>query len=134
MKAHLAAALGSLVLTAGTLLGAPAAVGAQTAAPHPSTPIDIRLGAGSVRDTLTWYDRSPMADGTLRAVDCNRMWFSAYGASGNKLGTWMTSTHCNVTSHFTFALPGGGPDATASIEICLGGVNLAATCAWHNRP
>ncbi|MGW3413577.1 hypothetical protein [Streptomyces sp. NPDC000888] len=35
MKTHLAAALGSVVLTAGTLLGAPAA-GAQTATAHPT--------------------------------------------------------------------------------------------------
>lgn len=56
MKTHLAAALGSVVLTAGTLLCAPAA-GAQTAA-YPTTAVDVTYGASYVRGTLTWYNRS----------------------------------------------------------------------------
>src|SRR4051812_35420286 len=76
MKTHLAAAVGSVVLTAGTLLGAPAA-GAQTAA-YPTTTFDVSYGASYARGTLTWYNRSVGAEGTLRAVGCRRAWLGTY--------------------------------------------------------
>lgn len=131
MKTHLAAALGSFVLTAGTLLGAPA-VGAQTA-PYPSTPFDVTVGASSVRGTLTWYDRSVGAAGTHRAVGCNRVWFSTYGASGNELGTSSTSRQCNGTYQFNVVLPANVPGGAASVRICLD-ANTAFKCEWYNRP
>ncbi|WP_244315784.1 hypothetical protein [Streptomyces albidochromogenes] len=120
------------MLTAGTLLGAPAA-GAQTA-PYPSTPFDVTLGASSVRGTLTWYDRSVGAGGKLRAVDCNRVRFSTYDASGNELGTWSTSTQCKVTYQFRTVIPSDVPGGAASVRICLGDANTALKCEWYNRP
>ncbi|MEU4998479.1 hypothetical protein [Streptomyces sp. NPDC021622] len=131
MKTHLAAALGSIVLTAGTLLGAPAA-GAQSA-PYPSTPFDVTIGASSVRGTLTWRDRSVEAAGTHRAVGCNRVWFSTYGASGNELGTWSSGTRCNVTYQFNAVAPADVPGGAASVRICLD-ANTALKCEWYNRP
>ncbi|MFF6786940.1 hypothetical protein [Streptomyces sp. NPDC012510] len=128
MKTYLAAVLGSVVLTAGALLGAPAASGAQTA-PYPSTPIDIWLGASSIRGTLTWYG-SPVAAGAFRSVGCNRMWSSAYDASGNELAFSSTNTQCDMTSAFNIAFP----RATESVEICLVGANPARKCEWYNRP
>ncbi|MFF1714212.1 hypothetical protein [Streptomyces sp. NPDC058268] len=131
MKTHLAAALGSLVLTAGTLLGAPTAVGAQSA-PYPSTPFDVTLGASSVRGTLTWYDRSVGASGKLQAVGCNRVWFSTYGASGNELGSWSSSTQCDVTYPFNTVFPANAPGGAASVKICLSNAD-ALKCGWYNR-
>ncbi|WP_371749858.1 hypothetical protein OG302_41125 [Streptomyces sp. NBC_01283] len=132
MKTHLAAALGSVVLTAGTLLGAPTAVGAQSA-PYPSTPFDVTLGASYVRGTLTWYDRSVGVSGNLRAVGCNRVGFSTYGASGNELGSRSSSTQCDVTYQFSTGLPANVTGGAASVKICLSNAN-ALKCGWYNRP
>ncbi|GGV67496.1 hypothetical protein GCM10010277_76220 [Streptomyces longisporoflavus] len=133
MKTHLAAALGSVVLTAGTLLGAPTAVGAQSA-PYPSTPFDVTAGASSVQGTLTWYNRSVGATGKLRAGDCTRLRFSTYGASGNELGSWRSSIQCNVTYQFSTVLPANAPGGAASVEICLGDAHAALTCERYSRP
>ncbi|WAZ26681.1 hypothetical protein STRCI_008293 [Streptomyces cinnabarinus] len=133
MKTHLAAALGFVVLTAGTLLGAPTAAGAQTA-PYPTTPFDVTLGASSVRGTLTWYDRSVGAGGKLQAVGCNRVGFSTYGASGNELGTWSTTLQCNVTYQFNTVLPADVPGGAASVRICLSDEDMAVKCEWYDRP
>ncbi|MBM7167344.1 hypothetical protein JQK87_02695 [Streptomyces sp. G44] len=133
MKTHLAAALGSLVLTAGTLLGPPAAVGAQSA-PYPSLAFDVTLGASSVRGTLTWYDRSVGAVGKLTSVGCNSVRFSTYGAAGNELGSWRSSTQCDVAYPFSAVLPAHAPGGAASVGVCLGDAYAARTCEWYNRP
>ncbi|MWA08341.1 hypothetical protein [Streptomyces sp. BA2] len=132
MKTHLAA-LGSLLLTAGTLLGAPAA-GAQTAA-YPTTPFDVTVGASYLRGTLTWYNRSVGADGTLRAVGCHRAWFGAYGASGQELGTWSTGIKCDGTYRFNGTIPADGPGGAAYVKVCLDDVNTPSSkCVRYNRP
>ncbi|MEU5896552.1 MULTISPECIES: hypothetical protein [unclassified Streptomyces] len=133
MKTHLAAALGSLVLTAGTLLGAPAAVGAQSA-PYPSLAFDVTVGASSVRGTLTWYDRSVGASGKLTTVGCNRLQIIAYGASGNELGSWRGSIQCDVTYQFRTVLPAHAPGGAPSVDVCLGDTNTARTCERYNKP
>lgn len=135
MKTHLAAALGSLVLSAGTLLGAPApaALGAQST-PYPSLPFDVTLGPSSVRGTLTWYDRSVRADGKLAAVGCNWVHLSTYGASGNELGSWKSSAQCDVTSQFSTVLPANAPGGAASVKICLSDANADLECERYNRP
>jgi hypothetical protein len=56
MRKPLATALGTVVLLAGTLLGAPAA-DAQTAA-YPTSHFDVTYGNTHTRSTLTWYNRS----------------------------------------------------------------------------
>ncbi|MGW0562171.1 hypothetical protein ACWDZ4_16510 [Streptomyces sp. NPDC003016] len=133
MRTHLAATLGSVVLTAGTLLGAPAA-GAQTAA-YPITPFDVALGASYVRGTLTWYDRSVGADGTLRAVGCNRAWFGAYGASGNELGSWNTGIKCDVTYRFRIGIPADAPGGAAYVRVCMDDASTnPPKCVRYNRP
>ncbi|MBW5423146.1 hypothetical protein GKQ77_16490 [Streptomyces sp. BG9H] len=133
MKTHLAAALGSVVLTAGTLLGAPAA-GAQTA-PYPTTGFDITLGASSLRGTLTWYNRSVGAEGTLRAVGCYGASFSAYGASGRELSAWNTGTKCDGTYPFNVGLPADAPGGAAYVKVCLDDVRAnSGTCGRFYRP
>ncbi|GHI90446.1 hypothetical protein ACWGF3_17710 [Streptomyces xanthophaeus] len=133
MKTHLAAALGSVVLTAGTLLGAPAA-SAQTAA-YPTTPFDVTYGASYARGTLTWYNRSVGVDGTLRAVGCRRAWFGAYGASGNELGAKSTSTKCDVTYPLQTVIPADVPGGAVYVIVCIDDANAnPLKCVRYNRP
>ncbi len=133
MKAHLAAALGSVVLTAGTLLGAPAA-GAQTAA-YSTTPFDVTFGASYLRGTLTWYNRSVGADGTLRAVGCYRAWFGTYGASGEELGAWDTGIKCDGTYPFRIGIPADAPRGAAYVRVCIDDVTAHSShCGRYNRP
>ncbi|MEW1929318.1 hypothetical protein [Streptomyces sp. NPDC088360] len=133
MKTPLAAALGSLMLAAGTLLGAPAA-DAQTAA-YPTPPFDVAFGASYLRGTLTWYDRSVAADGTLRAAGCHRARFGVYGASGEELGVWSTGTKCNGTYPFKSQIPANAPGGAAYVRVCLDDVNAhSSKCVRYNRP
>jgi hypothetical protein len=133
MKTYLAAALGSVVLTAGTLLGAPAA-GAQTA-PYPTTAVDVTSGASYVRGTLTWYNRSVGFNGTLRAVGCHSVWFGAYGASGNELGTGSTGTKCDVTHQFNIGIPADAPGGAAYVRVCNDDVNAhSSKCIKYTHP
>lgn len=133
MKTHLAAALGSVVLTAGTLLGAPAAV-AQPAA-YPTTPVDVTYGASYIRGTLTWYNRSVGFVGTLRAVGCRRAWFGAYDASGNQLGAKSTSTKCDVTYPINTGIPADVPGGAAYVIVCMDDANAQPLkCVKYNRP
>ena len=118
MKTHLAAAVGSVVLTAGTLLGAPAA-GAQTAA-YPTSPFYVDDGQGSYASgTLTWYNRSVGVDGTRRARACRRAWFGAYGASGKELDTKSTGTKCNTTYPLKTGLVADVPGGATYVIVCI---------------
>lgn len=133
MKTHLAAALGSVVLTIGALLGAPAA-GAQPAA-HPTTPVTVTEEGGHLRGTVTWYNRSVGFSGTLRAVGCHRVSFGAYGASGHEFGTWSTGTKCDVTYPFNVVISPDAPGSIAYVRICLDDVNAnSSTCIKYDRP
>ncbi|MEU9236026.1 hypothetical protein [Streptomyces subrutilus] len=133
MKTHLAAALGSVALTAGLLLGAPAA-SAQTAA-YPTTAFDVTYGASYVRGTLTWYNRSVGVDGTLRAVGCRRAWFGAYGASGNQLGARSTGTKCDTTYPVKTVIPADAPGGAAYVIVCVDDANAnPLKCERYNRP
>ncbi|OEJ30226.1 hypothetical protein [Streptomyces subrutilus] len=133
MKTHLAAAFGSVALTAGMLLGAPAA-GAQTAA-YPTTAVDVTYGASYVRGTLTWYNRSVGVEGTLRAVGCRRAWFGAYGASGNELGARSTSTKCDVRYPLETGIPADVPGGAAYVIVCVDDANAnSLKCVRYNRP
>ncbi|MFG2652452.1 hypothetical protein [Streptomyces sp. NPDC048436] len=133
MKTHLAAAVGTVVLTAGTLLGAPA-VSAQTAA-YPTTAVDIPYGASYLRGTVTWYNRSVAFSGTLRAVGCRRAWFGTYSASGTPLGTASTSTKCDVTYPFNVGIPADVPGGAASLIVCIDDANASPLkCVKFNRP
>ncbi|MFI6334672.1 hypothetical protein [Streptomyces sp. NPDC050535] len=133
MKTHLAAALGSVVLTAGTLLGAPAA-GAQTAA-YPTTAFDVTYGASYARGTLTWFNRSVGADGTLRAVGCRRAWFGTYDASGNQLDARSTSTQCDTTYPIVTTIPANVPGGAAYVIVCVDDATASPLkCERYNRP
>ncbi|MET9735435.1 hypothetical protein ABZZ79_33825 [Streptomyces sp. NPDC006458] len=61
MRTRLAAALCGVVLTAGTLLSAPAASAQATA--YPTSPFDVTVGNTYTRGTITWYNRSVTVTG-----------------------------------------------------------------------
>ncbi|WP_190016401.1 hypothetical protein [Streptomyces lucensis] len=136
MKPQLAAAVGSAVLTAATVLGAPAA-GAQTAA-YPTTPITgVSYGASYISGTLTWYNRSVGVDGELRAVGCRRAWVGAYDASGIRLGAKSTSTKCDVTYSLNDfpAVPADVPGGAAYVVVCLDDATASPLdCETFYRP
>lgn len=67
MQSHLAAVLGSVVLTAGTLLGAPA--DSAQASAYPVTPFEpIEVGNTWMTDTITWFNRSVAVKGPQKSV------------------------------------------------------------------
>ncbi|MGW7458079.1 hypothetical protein [Streptomyces sp. NPDC054797] len=133
MKTRFAAALGSVALTAGMLLGAPAA-SAQTTT-YPTTTVDVPYGASYVHGTLTWYNRSVAFSGTLRAVGCRRAWFAAYDASGNEFGARSTSTKCDVTYTVSASIPTDVPGGAAHVIVCLDDTNAnSLKCVQYDRP
>ncbi|MFJ8085441.1 hypothetical protein ACIQ6Y_33295 [Streptomyces sp. NPDC096205] len=142
MKAHLAAALGSAVLTAGTLLGAPAA-GAQTVA-YPITTFDIPVGNTWTKGTVTWYNRSIEVVGTHKSVSaagsayCRRTWAYTYDAAGRMLGSAGSApsdTACGNTKDYRFVVPADVVGGAALVRVCLDDGNLKdLLCDPARRP
>lgn len=134
MKTHFAAALGSVALTAGTLLVAPAPAVAQT--PASVREFNVPDGVGSyARGTLTWSNRWVGVEGTLRAVDCRRAWFGAYDASHNKLDDASTGTKCNTTYPLNADLSANKPGGAAYVIVCIDDANAnPLNCVRYNRP
>jgi len=136
LKTQLATVVGSAVLTAATVLGAPAA-GAQTAA-YPTTPItNVSYGASYISGALTWYNRSVGVDGALRAVGCRRAWVGTYDASGNPLGAKSTSTKCDVTYSLDDfpPVPADVPGGAAYVVVCLDDASASSLdCELFYRP
>lgn len=144
MQSHLAAALGSVVLTAGTLLGAPA-VSAQAAA-YPVTPYGpIAVGNTWTQGTITWYNRSVVVKGTHKSVSsagpeyCRRTWVYTYDANGAKLGSAgsdSSDTACGTTKDFSpILVPADVPGGAALVRVCLDDGNLKdLLCHPYRRP
>ncbi|MFD3538497.1 hypothetical protein ACFWUQ_03230 [Streptomyces sp. NPDC058662] len=143
MQRHLAAALGSVVLTAGTLLGAPAA-SAQVAA-YPVTPYGpIAVGNTWTKGTITWYNRSVVVKGTHKSVSsagpayCRRTWAYTYDANGTLLGSAGSApsdTACGTTEDFAFPVPADVPGGAARVYVCLDDGNLKdLRCDPYWRP
>lgn len=141
MKTHFAAALGSVVLTAGTLLGAPAA-GAQTATAYPTSDFNINFGATWTRGTVTWYNRSVRVVGQHRsavsdgAVTCRTTW--AYSLQNNRavIGQGGGSPiACGTIASYDFVVPADQPGGAAYVRVCLDDGNLKdLACKLIARP
>ncbi|MCY0951426.1 hypothetical protein [Streptomyces sp. H27-S2] len=143
MKTHLAAALGSVVLTAGTLLGAPAA-GAQTATAtaYPTSPFNIEFGATWTRGTVTWYNRSVRVVGQHRSavgdspVTCRTTW--AYTLQGDRAVIGMgggSPIACGTIKPYDFFVPADKPGGAAYVRVCLDDGNLKdLACQLIARP
>ncbi|MDD9381264.1 hypothetical protein M8Z33_32360 [Streptomyces sp. ZAF1911] len=141
MKTHFAAALGSVVLTAVTLLGAPAA-DAQTTTTYPTSDFNINFGATWTRGTVTWYNRSVRVIGQHRsavsdsAVTCRTTW--AYSLQGNRavIGQGGGSpTACGTIASYDFVVPADQPGGAAYVRVCLDDGNLKdLACKLIARP
>ncbi|MFF1381303.1 hypothetical protein [Streptomyces sp. NPDC058308] len=131
MKTHLAAALGSVVLTAGALLGAPAA-GAQTAPAYPPpSEFTINFGATWTKGTVTWYNRSVRLVGQHRsavadsALTCRTTW--AYTLQGDRgvIGRGGGfPIACGTIESYDFVVPADQPGGAAYVRVCLDDGNL----------
>ncbi|MGQ4382548.1 hypothetical protein [Streptomyces sp. SAS_270] len=143
MQTHLAAALGSVVLTAGTLLGAPAA--SAQVADYPVTPYaPILVGNTWTTGTITWYNRSVVVTGTHKSVSaagpeyCRRTWAYTYNAAGEKLGSAgsaSSDTACGTSKNFSFQVPADVPGGAALVRVCLDDGNLKdLLCRPYRRP
>ncbi|MFD3325549.1 hypothetical protein [Streptomyces sp. NPDC058701] len=141
MRTHLAAAVGSVVLTAGTLLGAPAA-GAQTSTAYPTSDFTINFGATWTRGTVTWYNRSVRVVGQHRSavgdspVTCRTTW--AYALQGNRAVIGMGGGYpiaCGTITPYDFAVPADKPGGAAYVRVCLDDGNLKdLACQLIPRP
>ncbi|MDT7843312.1 hypothetical protein [Streptomyces justiciae] len=133
MQTHLAAALGSVVLTAGTLLAAPAA-GAQASAYPTTAYAPVTVGNTWTKGTITWYNRSVAVVGTHKSVSaagpayCRRTWAYTYDANGARLGSAgsvAADTACGTTKNFSsFVVPADVVGGAAFVRVCLDDGNL----------
>jgi hypothetical protein len=126
MKTHFAAALGSVVLTAGTLLGAPAA-GAQTDASVP-TPFNVSVGNTWTKGAVTWFNRSVEVVGTHKSVSaagaayCRSTWAYTYDSHDNLLGSAGSApadTACGNTKSYRFTVPADVYGGATFVRVCL---------------
>ncbi|MFF9347788.1 hypothetical protein [Streptomyces sp. NPDC014734] len=135
-RTHLAAALGTSVLTTGMLLGTPAA-GAQASA-HPVSTFDVTLGNTYTRGTITWHDRAVTVAGAQKSVDpANRRQTTAYSLDihNKQLGYAVTpGIACGKTQDFSFPAYSGVPGGAAVVRICLDDGTKALLCKRYGRP
>ncbi|NEA54773.1 hypothetical protein G3I60_11610 [Streptomyces sp. SID13666] len=143
MRTHLAAALGTVVLTAGTLLGAPAA-GAHTAA-YPSTDFEVTVGNTWTKGTVTWLNRSVVVTGTHKSVSsaglayCRLTWAYTYNAADTvQLGSndsKPVDTACGTSKNFTFTVPANVVGGAGLVRVCLDDGNYKdLLCHPYRRP
>lgn len=128
MKTHFAAAaVGSLVLTAGTLLGAPAA-GAQTATAtaYPTSNFNIDFGATWTRGTVTWYNRSIRVVGQNRSAvatpheACRSTMAYALRADRSVMNlNFEISSACGDIKSYDFVVSADEPGGAAYARVCL---------------
>ncbi|AGK75685.1 hypothetical protein SFUL_701 [Streptomyces microflavus DSM 40593] len=142
MRTHLAAALGTVALAAGTLL-APAADARAAAAPV----TDFRVSVGNTwtTGTVTWHNRSVTVTGTHKSVStagpayCRLTWGYTYNAAGTvKLGSngsASAATACGTSKNFTFSVPADVPGGAGLVRICLDDGNYKdLLCHPYRRP
>ncbi|MEV2255421.1 hypothetical protein AB0I94_33460 [Streptomyces sp. NPDC050147] len=149
MRTHLAAALGSAVFVAGTLLGAPAA-GAQTTADAQSadglpTPFHVAVGNTWTNGTVTWSNRSVEVIGTHKSVSqageayCRRTWAYTYDSHDNMIGSngsAASDTACGNTKSYRFTVPANVVGGASHVRVCLdngGLVDLLCTPPLRRR-
>lgn len=142
MRTQLSAALGAVTLTAGALLGAPAA-NAQ-AADYPDSPFRVEVGNTWTAGKLTWYNRSVLVEGTHKSVSsagreyCRLTWGRTYDADRALVGTKgsdPSDTACGTTRTFSFVVPADIVGGARLVRICLDDGNYEdLLCAPYRRP
>ncbi|GHH86420.1 hypothetical protein GCM10018793_58240 [Streptomyces sulfonofaciens] len=124
MRAHLAAALGTAVLTAGVLSGAPAAE-AQTSAAYA---FHVPNGNTWTDGTVTFYNRSVLVEGVHKSVDatsmetCRATYAYTLDINSHELGrngSDTADTACGNSRSFSFTVPADVAGGAAFVRICL---------------
>ncbi|MBW5425770.1 hypothetical protein GKQ77_30120 [Streptomyces sp. BG9H] len=142
MRTQLSAAVGAVALTAGALLGAPAA-GAQ-ATDYPTNSFRVEVGNTWTDGKLTWYNRSVLVEGTHKSVSsagkayCRLTWGRTYDASRALVGTRGSDPGdmaCGTTRSFSFVVPADIVGGAQLVRICLDDGNYNdLLCAPYRRP
>ncbi|MDX3245200.1 hypothetical protein [Streptomyces sp. ME18-1-4] len=141
MRKPLAAALSTVALTAGTLLGAPAAHAQSTA--YPTSHFDVTYGNTYTRGTLTWYNRSIGVSGIHKSVDvngCRMTTVFALDSAGHELAHADSgSAACEYEYAFQFTVPVDVPGVSLA-RVCLDqyvpatGTITYLKCVRYSRP
>ncbi|MFF1631046.1 hypothetical protein [Streptomyces sp. NPDC058272] len=130
MRTHLAAALSAVALTAGTLLGAPAA-DAHTA-DYPISEFDITIRNTYTRGLITWYNRQVVVAGEHKSVSaadvasCRATRAYTLDSHDGQLGDELSDNIvCGSSARFHFSVPADVPGGAAVVRVCL-------TDGFHN--
>ncbi|GAA4632492.1 hypothetical protein GCM10023196_066170 [Actinoallomurus vinaceus] len=119
LRIQLATALGTVILSAGTLLAAPAA----GAADYPVSTFDVTVGNTYTRGTITWYNRSVVVAGEHKSVDqnyCRGTSAFALAANGEELARGYSDDNvCGTSAKFSFTVTTYAPGGPAIVRVCL---------------
>ena len=132
IKAFPVVAIASMLAALGVLTG-PAAGYASTSAANPVTPFRMEYGASVLAGSITWYDRSIRATGSVKAVAAKKTAVfqgeSPHCISGVKPERRPSGTPGNPLSTYPATLRAGSPSPTSSC-----GTSTAATCTAPSAP
>ncbi|MFJ2162833.1 hypothetical protein [Streptomyces sp. NPDC087856] len=119
MPTPLAAALSTAALTAGMLLGAPAA-GAHTAA-YPTSSFDVTYGNTYTRGTITWYNRQVVVSGEHKSVSAT----SCRGTTAFGVDSKNHDVAVNFSDH---GVCGASASFSFSVTFYVAGVGVVRIC------
>ncbi|WP_329580276.1 hypothetical protein [Streptomyces sp. NBC_01361] len=125
MRTHLAATIGTVVLAATALAGAPAAQ-AQVAS---AKPFHVAVGNTWTDGTVTFYNRSVLVEGVHKSVSaasnltCRTTLATTVNAAGPMSSKRSGDIACGNTKSFSFSVPADQPGGATAVEVCLSDAN-----------
>lgn len=132
MRTGIAPVLTATALTAGMLLGAPAASAHATA--YPVSDFDVTLGNTYTRGTITWYNRSVVVAGEHKSVDvtsCRGTTAFTLDSADNQLGMdYSDSNVCGVSGTFSITVPADVVGGAAVVRVCLDDGDIGAEVTY----
>ncbi|MFE9609581.1 hypothetical protein [Streptomyces sp. NPDC006012] len=139
MRTHLAAALSTVALATGTLLGAPAAD--AHAADYPISEFDVTIGNTYTRGLIEWHDRSVIVSGEHKSVSsadipsCRATRAYTLDTHDGQLGDELSpNVVCGSSARFFMTVPADVPGGAAVVRICLtDGSHTPLRCARYGR-
>ncbi|MEU5090001.1 hypothetical protein [Streptomyces sp. NPDC021356] len=137
MRKQLAAGLGTLVLTAATLLGQAGAAGAQTAA-DPTSHFDVPYGNTYTKGTLTWHNRSVSISGEHKSVSptsCRTTWLTTYSGTKPLAADGYRPSVCNASAKFAFSVVADASGGATRVKVCLDHKGIEdLACKYYRHP
>ncbi|MDV5143965.1 hypothetical protein R1T08_06710 [Streptomyces sp. SBC-4] len=134
------AAIGTVLLTAGMLLAAPAA-NARTSA-YPDSAFDVTVGNTYTRGKVTWYNRSIGVSGehkSVSATSCRGTTVFALDSANREVARYASHDNvCGTSGKFSFTMSVYVP-GVSTVRVCLdnGATQPPVTyleCARYSRP